>query len=82
VQGFGPSVAAPGLAREGVENRHSFPHPETTEVAEIRTSTDDEIVMTMSVVLTMGVVGYALSASSSVFASFRSGVSKPSVNQP
>ena len=30
----------------------------------------------------MSVVGYALSASRSVFASFRSGVSKPSVNQP
>ena len=46
------------------------------ETCQIRTFAADEVVMAKSV------VGYALSVSSSAFASLRSGVSKPSVNQP
>ena len=41
-----------------------------------RTVAADEAVRTTSV------FGYAMSAASSAFASFRSAVSKPSVNQP
>jgi hypothetical protein len=45
-------------------------------LCQIQTFSADEIVMAK------GVVGYASSASSSAFASLRSDVSKPSVNQP